>query len=179
MRFLLVLCCLWGSSAFGQKYVTETGKAVFISEAPLSTFEGESSNLNGLIDPAKNLLDFYLDLNTLDTGIGLRDRHMRENYLETETYPFAEFTGKLDQFPELKLNETYAVKAMGMFKIHGVEREIEVRGRLTRISPQQLQLEASFELLLGDYDIPLPKLVFYELAESQKVNLSATLTQTK
>ena len=28
-----------------------------------------------------------------DTGIGMRNTHMRENHLETETYPVATFTG--------------------------------------------------------------------------------------
>ena len=179
MRLIVFLFLLASFPVFGQKYVTETGRTIFISEAPLSTFEGESNNLNGLIDLDQNLLDFYLDLNTLDTGIGLRDRHMRENYLETEKFPFAEFTGKLAMLPELKINAPVEVTAKGKFKIHGVEREIEVYGTLTKLSEREVKLDASFEVLLSDYEIPLPKLVFYELAENQQVTLNATLTQTK
>lgn len=179
IRLSLVLFFLACTPVFGQKFITEEGQVLFISDAPLSTFEGESNNLNGLIDLEQNLLDFYVDLNTLDTGIGLRDRHMRENYLETEEFPFAEFTGKLDNIPALQINESIAVKAKGLFKIHGVEREIEVAGTLLKVSEKELRLEASFEVLLSDYDIPLPKLVFYELAENQEIKLNATLTQTK
>ncbi len=179
MRLLLAFLILISFESLGQKYTTEAGKAVFLSDAPLSNFEGESSYLAGLIDLDQNLLDFYLDLNTLKTGIGLRDRHMRENYLETEKFPFAEFTGKLDDIPELAQDETLPVKAKGIFKIHGVEKEIEVEGTLTRLSKKELKLEASFEVLLSDYSIPLPKLVFYELAENQQVTISATLSESK
>lgn len=77
----LFLLSLHGVS---QVFVTENGSVEFLSKAPLNEFTGKSSNLNGLVDLDKNLLDFYVDLNTLNTGIGLRDRHMRENYLETK-----------------------------------------------------------------------------------------------
>lgn len=42
-----------------------------------------------------------MDLNTLKTGIRLRDSPMGENYLETETYLFAELNCKIVQLPTL------------------------------------------------------------------------------
>jgi polyisoprenoid-binding protein YceI len=138
-----------------------------------------SDQLHGLIDLEKNLLDFYIDLNTLDTGIGLRDKHMRDNYLETEKYPFAEFTGKISPIPALNIGAKSPVTAVGKFKIHGVEREIEVKGTLTKNAKGEIELEAGFEVLLSDYKIPLPKLVFYELAEKQEISIKATLKPKK
>jgi hypothetical protein len=64
---------------FGQEYLTTKGQVTFLSKAPLNEFEGKSSSLNGLVNLETNLLDFFVDLNTLKTGIGLRDSHMREN----------------------------------------------------------------------------------------------------
>lgn len=164
-------------SALGQEFLTKNGEVTFLSKAPLNEFEGKSNVLNGLIDLDKNLLDFFIDLNTLKTGIGLRDSHMRENYLETDKYPFAEFTGKLEKIPELMLGEKMPTKASGTFKIHGVERQIEVSGFLTKIQNGMIELESSFDIRLSDYKIPIPKLVFYELAEEQKVTIKATLNQ--
>lgn len=165
--------------AFGQEYLTKNGEVIFLSKAPLNEFEGKSSSLNGLLNLESNLLDFFVDLNTLKTGIGLRDSHMRENYLETDQFPFAEFTGKMSQMPTLVLGTKTPVLAQGKFKIHGVEREIEVAGFLTLLQNGKVDLNASFEILLSDYEIPLPKLVFYELAEAQKVTVNAILTQKK
>jgi polyisoprenoid-binding protein YceI len=180
MRGLFILCIFFVSlSAFGQEYLSKNGDVSFLSKAPLNEFEGKSSSLNGLVNLETNLLDFFVDLNTLKTGIGLRDSHMRENYLETEQFPFAEFTGKLVQQPTLILGAKTPVKAVGKFKIHGIEREIEVPGFLTLVQNGKVELDASFEILLSDYKIPLPKLVFYELAQEQKVTISAILTQKK
>lgn len=163
----------------GQVFMTEKGSVEFLSKAPLNEFVGKSANLNGLVDLGKNLLDFFVDLNTLDTGIGLRDRHMRENYLETKKYPYAEFTGKINALPTLASGQSRAVTAKGKFKIHGVEREIEVQGKLTSLVSGDMQLDASFAVMLGDYKIDIPKVVFYELAEEQLVTIQAILKTEK
>ena len=169
--FLLVL----SGEVHSQAYKTEKGNVEFLSKAPLNEFTGKSSDLNGLVDLDKNILDFYVDLNTLKTGIGLRDRHMRENYLETKKYPYAEFTGKIASEIKLIKGQSKAVTAKGKFKIHGIEREIEVPGKLTAISDSEVQLEAQFTVLLSDYKIDIPKVVFYELAEEQVVTIKAVL----
>lgn len=174
---LLPLALLAGSigNSWSQVFITESGKAEFISDAPLREFSGTSEKLNGLIDLSQNLLDFYLDLNTLKTGIGLRDRHMRENYLETKKHPFAEFSGKLDEIPDLRPGMSSSVTASGHFTIHGVKKPLVVSGQLTMEDMGYLRLEAGFTVLLSDFNISIPKLVFYELAEEQKVRISATL----
>lgn len=172
---IIVLLVLSSNTSYSQEFTTDKGSVTFLSKASLNEFTGESEKLQGLVDLDKNLLDFYIDLNTLKTGIGLRDRHMRENYLETQKFPYAEFTGKIAGGPELKVGETRRVKAIGKFKIHGVERNIEVPGTIKRINDSTLELEAEFKLLLGDYKIDIPKVMFYELSEEQTVTIKSQL----
>jgi polyisoprenoid-binding protein YceI len=171
----ILLLLIIPERVLGQVFKTEKGNVEFLSKAPLNEFTGKSSDLNGLVDLDKNMLDFYIDLNTLKTGIGLRDRHMRENYLETKKYPYAEFTGKIDSSINLQAGQSKSVIAKGKFKIHGVEKEIEVPGKLTAISEKELQLEAEFTVLLSDYKIDIPSVVFYELADDQIVSIQAIL----
>ncbi len=177
--FVIAFLLAISGTGHGQVFITESGQVEFLSKAPLNEFTGNSSNLNGLVDLDKNLLDFYVDLNTLNTGIGLRDRHMRENYLETKKYPYAEFTGTINALPKLENGQSRSVSAKGIFKIHGVEQEIQVPGKLTALSDTELQLDASFKVLLGDYNIDIPKVVFYELAEEQEVTIKAILKTKK
>jgi len=172
---LFVFFSAFSFLTYSQNFVTEDGKAVFTSKAPLNEFDGVSQKLHGLVDLDKNLVYFYLDLNTLDTGIGLRDRHMRENYLETDKYPFAEFTGKMLTVPDLDSGDWVAVEVEGIFKIHGKEKQIQIPGMLKKEEKGLVKLQADFEVLLGDFDIEIPKLVFYELAEKQLVHIEADL----
>lgn len=157
-----------------QSFVTENGYAEFKSSAPLLTFTGTSENLTGLIDLDDNLIDFYIDLETLDTGINLRNRHMRESYLETNKYRFAEFTGELITPFDINSSDEQSVTVRGDFTMRGISREMEINGTLTNIGGE-LQLEASWTVLLEDYDIERPRVVFYELADEQEITISATL----
>lgn len=177
--FVFFVAIFFSCQAFGQEYLTTNGEVTFLSTAPLNEFEGKSNVLNGLVNLDSNILDFFVDLNTLKTGIGLRDSHMRESYLETDQFPFAEFTGKIAQIPTLVIGEKIPVKALGTFKIHGEEREITVAGTLAKQQNGKITLDATFTIALSDYKIPLPSLVFYELAQEQKVTIHAVLTQKK
>ncbi|WP_425638856.1 YceI family protein [Algoriphagus yeomjeoni] len=179
MKRLLFIIYFITTVAQAQTFITESGYVNFLSKASLNEFNGESDKLNGLIDLDKNLLDFYIDLNTLETGIGLRDKHMRDNYLETDKYPFAEFTGKMNTIPSLSTGSKSSVTAIGTFKIHGVERQIQVKGTLSKNAKGELELEGGFNVLLSDYNIEIPKLVFYELAEKQEVTLKALFKPKK
>jgi polyisoprenoid-binding protein YceI len=168
--FLYVLS-LFSVGVFSQQFEGNKGKVTFISEAPLSTFEGNSDQLNGLIDLDKGLVDFYLDLNTLKTGIGLRDKHMRDSYLETKKYPFGEFTGQINK----AINFNQPVEVKGKFKLHGVEKEVLLKGVVKKIDQNTLEIISDFEILLSDYKIEIPKVVFYELADIQKVRVQIQL----
>ncbi len=71
----------------------------FKTAAPLEDIVGTTNKINGEIkvDPrnlksSDVLARFEVDLASLTTGIGLRDTHMREQYLHTDRYPTAIFT---------------------------------------------------------------------------------------
>lgn len=162
------------NSAQAQSYMSEDGYVEFVSTAPLLEFKGKSDHLTGLIDLDENLIDFYMDLNTIDTEVERRNRDMRNTYLETDKFPFAEFTGELLSSFDPENREKQDVLARGKFKIHGVEREIEVEGTLEP-SNDGIKLVASWVVLLEDHNIDRPGILFYELAEEQTVNISILL----
>lgn len=175
---ILVLCTTFlvlpYQSIHAQSYMSESGHVEFVSTAPLLEFKGISDHLTGLINMDKNLVDFYVDLNTLDTGINLRNNHMRDSYLETDKYRFAEFTGNLTSEFNPSVKREQEVTVSGTFQIHGVERDIEVSGTLNPVE-SGLQLDASWTIMLEDYNIDKPQVVFYELASKQTVNISILL----
>jgi polyisoprenoid-binding protein YceI len=163
-------------STEAQVYQTQGGYVEFLSKAPLNEFKGTSDKLKGLIDLQKNVLDFYVDLNTLNTGIKLRDKHMRDNYLETKKYPFAEFNGAIKEVVPVGFKGTQQVTAKGKFKIHGVEKTMEIPGTLIYVNENKVQLKTSFPIKLSDFGIAVPSVLFYELSEEQIVSIDTPLT---
>ncbi len=154
-------------------YMTESGYAEFESSVPLHSFTGESEHLTGMIDPAKNLVDFYLDLNTLKTGIDRRDRDMYRT-LNVDEYPFAEFTGSLESMFDMDSSENQQVTVNGEFTINGETRKVNIDGNI-QISGNEFILEASWTLNLNDYNIEPPGILFYKVDKEQKIRIEATL----
>lgn len=154
-------------------YYTDSGYAEFHSSVPLDTFTGRSDYLTGMIDLSRNEIDFYLDLETLETGNDRRDRDMYRT-LNIEEYPFAEFTGRLQSDFDEDSSGPQSVKAVGEFTVHGVTREITVEGDLQKFG-DSLLLNAEWILDLTDYDVEPPGILFYRVADEIEMKIEATL----
>jgi polyisoprenoid-binding protein YceI len=148
----------------------------FISDAPIEDFEGVTDNIDGFMFwEGENLTaqsEMYLevDLNSVDTGIGLRNRHMREKYLHTDKYPFTYYKGKIKIAEKTSVNE-YKVETEGTIFIHGVEKHLSVEGTMTQIKDDEYRIQAQFVVALTDFNIEVPKLMFFKIDENMNLVL--------
>ena len=154
---------------FAQNYRIENAEMSFLAVARTvgieSDLEGKGNCLSGYINLDRMTFSFVYDLWQMDTGIELRNDHMHENYLETEDYPEAKFSGKII---EIKNNE---LRVQGIFSLHGVEKEIQVTGKI-----EEAILTAKWSLNLKDYDIEIPqKFLVAKLDENLEMTIKCTL----
>jgi len=156
-----------------QIFSTGSGHVEFESLVPLHAFTGKSDFLTGLVDSEGGTVDFFLDLGTLRTGNGKRDKDMRST-LNTDTFPFAEFFGRLTSSFDSELAGAQAVTIAGDFSIHGVTRSIVVHGTLELIG-DELEADIRFSVMLADYDIEPPRLLIFKVDEEQKVHILTRL----
>ncbi len=173
---ILVLILFSGQAAEFQVSKSRKNQVKFISDAPVESFEGITDQIDGYIywdggDLTRNSkLYFEVDLNTLDTGIGLRNRHMRENYLETDKFPRTYYKGKIVSVQKMSEN-TYQVQAEGMMFIHGVEKPLSVTGTISREEEGLFRIQTAFEIKLSDYKIKIPSLMFFKIDERMQLEL--------
>lgn len=165
-------------SMLAQVYKTKHGQAVVHSEATLENFTGKSDYLVGQINLADSTVAFYLDLSTLSTGVELRDEHMQEEFLETNKYPFAQFSGELISPFDPASTDTQQVDVKGKFKVHGVSKTIKVSGQMVR-KGDHLFVHADWKLQLPDYNIKIPQVLFMKVSKTQKLSITATLDEKK
>lgn len=175
MLLALSLLCVFGANVHAQVFDTRNGYAEFESKASIESFKGISRNLTGQLSLPDSTLDFFLDLNTIATGITLRDRQMRENYLETEQFPFAEFTGKFYTGIDLSSESAQKIFVRGTFTIHGVKKELDVVATVTPKGRNSLMATASWPLKLSDFGIEVPSLLFYRLNETLILTINVDL----
>jgi polyisoprenoid-binding protein YceI len=161
----------------GQAFKTESGNVEFKSSVPLHSFTGISNKLVGRISLADSTVDFYVDVNTLETGIGKRDRDMLAT-LEADEYPFAEFYGTLSSEFNPDVGDAQKVSVEGKFTIHGVSNEVTIDGTLQK-TDQGLTVKASWTLNMEDYNVKPPGILFYRVSEKIDISIDATLTNIK
>ena len=127
------------------------------------SFEARTAALRGsMITRANGSPTFdgslAVDLRTLDTGIGLRNEHLREKYLEvnkgtgfeTATLSAIELMGLSPVAPEGKGSFS------GLLTVHGVAKAVTGAVDVRRAA-SGLRVEASFRLDLSDYGIAKPR----------------------
>lgn len=183
MRYLIILL-IGFSLLLGAEYQVDQTKAnlvKFISDAPIEDFEGVTSQIDGYIywegSDLTNKSDIYfeVDLNTLDTGIGLRNRHMRENYLETDQFPKASFKGKIVKADTMQA-DSFQVQVQGTMSIHGVDRQMDVNGTIKKMNGS-LRIRTQFVVKLSDHNIKIPSIMFYKIDENMDVILDFFVKQ--
>jgi polyisoprenoid-binding protein YceI len=157
----------------------------FTSEVVVLTFDGVTDDIDGYLywegeTPfEKNTqLHFEVDLNTLSTDNGKRDRDMRD-VLETGKWQFTTFDGIIANFEKIDSTVTaYKVTAKGKIFIHGVEKELEAPGMITQEN-EKLHVVCNFSVFLKDFKIAAPTLAaFVKVSEEIKLHLDFYLKET-
>lgn len=119
------------------------------------SFEAKTTGLSGTVTPALGGSingTLALELSKFETGISLRDRHLRNNYLEVQRGPdFA--VAKLENIRVDRLPGKTNFR--GTLLLHGVRREVTGTADV-QPNGRGYRLEATFPLRISDFQIPEP-----------------------
>ncbi len=174
--------------AVGQELQVDLGAGNvvrFLSRASIEEFEGVTDRIDGFVlldgptltgETGGDGTELYLevDLASLDTGIGLRNRHMRNNYLEVQEYPYASYSGVIVRTDPLA-EGGHRVTSRGSFTVHGVSRDMEIPCDV-KSAGEVYRATCAFQVLLSDHDIEIPKIMFLKLANEIRVELDFVMT---
>jgi len=192
--FALTATLLAASFAAAQAPSTQTftfGKAkpaqqlaTVESSTSLETFTGKTSTLSGkvTVNRAKKKVQgsIEVDARTIQTGIPLRDEHMRgEQWLDTNKQPLLKFTIK-----DVKKVSGDDFKVTGEFSMRGVSKSVTAdvkakyipAGAATKKAGFQgdvLHVDAKFSIKLSDYGITISGPATGKVADEVTIQLSA------
>ena len=98
--------------------------------------------------------------------------HFNENYLESDIYPKSTFSGKVVQ------NKNGKATVQGDLIIHGKMNKIKVDGILIQ-NKKSVVISAEFAIKLDDYNIRIPRIVMYNIAEEIAIKVNIELKAIK
>ncbi len=166
-------------SLFAQSglYKTISGKAVFRSDAPLEIIEASSKELSGVIDMDKRTFAFSIaNQSFLGFNSALQREHFNENYMESTRFPKSTFSGKIIEDVDFTQPGAYTIRAKGKLQIHGIEQERIIKVSISA-DKKAFTARAAFTVLLEDFQISIPRVVYQKIAEEIKVTVEATFAK--
>jgi polyisoprenoid-binding protein YceI len=126
-----------------------------------------------LLEPSSGKLsgEIVVDAKSGDSGSGMRDRKMHREVLESERYPEVSF------YPDrvagtVATTGKSSVMVHGMFRIHGVEREITIPAEV-ELSPDHWSAMVHFTVPYAKWGMKNPSTLFLRVSDSVEIDLAA------
>jgi polyisoprenoid-binding protein YceI len=184
--FLGVVASVWLAAtavAGGSWHIGQADVSVKCAMTIGGTFDAKTSALAGTLNasaahPAAFDGSLAVDLRTLDTGIDLRNEHLREKYLEVDKGAGYEQAVLSDV--ELQGLNPDAPQGKGTFSgslaLHGVRKTVTGPVEV-RTAGTGLRVRASFPVNLPDYNIDKPRYLGVGVKDTVQVTVTFTATQ--
>lgn len=164
----------------GESWRVASGEVIVVCPLTVGgSFEARTGSIAGGVaaDPARPgqlTGELAVDLATLDSGIGLRNTHMRENYLEVsrgEGYRRAVLSDiVLGGDPG---TVSGATTFTGALLVHGVRKPVRGEARIVRAG-SDVRVEATFPVALPEHDIAKPRYLGVGVRDQVRVKVRFT-----
>lgn len=136
---------------------------------------GEGRGLAGALTVKGNSVEGQISfaLDSIDTGIGLRNKHLKEKYLETARFPAAHLSLTSIDITKLPTSRSFEPRDLpfdAILQLHGVDHSVHGLARIGR-SGDRVQVAASLDLRTTDFGIAIPHYMGITVGEQVKVNV--------
>jgi hypothetical protein len=142
------------------------------------SFEARTQMISGSLSPgalpaAPWTGELAVALDSLDTGIRLRNQHLRDNYLEVGKGPGFSHAVLTEISPDGLAADSPVGKGAftAKLRLHGVERQVTGQVEVRRAG-QGLRVRASFPLVLEQFGIAKPRYLGVGVRETVTVQVS-------
>ena len=175
-KTVMLLVCLLSiiNRAYTQVYFDRAGFASFYASTPLENIEAQNKQVFAVADVGKKELAFAVLLKGFLFKKQLMQTHFNENYVESDQYPKATFSGSYNG--DINSSSEGNVNLKGNFTLHGVTRMLDMPATL-QLKNNRLTGNAKFKVRPEDYKIKIPLLVKNKIAAEVEVvvNINADL----
>jgi len=175
-------CCIFlitiflSSQGICQNYMTKTGFIGFYSKTPLEDIRGENNQVYAVLDPATHHMAFAVLLKGFIFPKELMQVHFNENYVESDKFPKATFSGSCSGDMDLSKDGIYQVVVKGDLSLHGVTKPLETTGQI-EVKNGKITGSSAFKIKPEDYQITIPSIVREKIAQEIDVKVQIVWTR--
>mgnify|MGYP001331531225 FL=1 len=180
-QFLLLFTLIFSQQVlFSQQFYTDKGVTKFDgSKAAFEPIKASNNNTVSIIDSSDGQIAAVILISEFDFRLGLMQEHFNENYLESNLYPKSTFEGQIKNFSLNELSQDFKEHEIeGVLTIKGINNYILAKAKIRKID-EKIELSSGFSVMLSDYKVKIPKIVFKKIDEEVKINLNFVYERKK
>lgn len=160
---------LFQPSLYGQsRLIDRSGTLSFYSSAPMEDIEATNNSALGIIEMPSGKAAVSILIKGFKFEKALMQEHFNENYMESDKFPKATFSGQIADPSILSKEGKFETEIKGQMTIHGVTKDLTMLCQFD-ISGTEIKVESKFNLSVADYEIEIPKLVRNNIAKEVEV----------
>ncbi|HKR07168.1 MAG TPA: YceI family protein [Bacteroidia bacterium] len=173
-RFIVILLIFTVQKINSQSiFVCKNGEVTFFSEAPIENIDATSKSMNSILNTSNGEIVFVVPMTSFRFKKALMQEHFNEKYVESDKYPNGTYKGKIKESIDYTKDGEYEISSTGTITIHGVEKPRTEKGKII-IKNGEIKIQSEFHVPVKDHKIEIPRLVMQNIADTVKVNFTAT-----
>ena len=145
------------------------GKVEFHTSSIMSDIEAISEKMDVTLDLESGEAKINIPIASFEFEYEMMQDHFNEEYLESEHYPNATFSGKIDQ--DISAIQGHVdVQVSGLMTIHGVTKPMTLQTTISK-KDDLLRVRGVFTIVFKDFDVDEPSILTKSVAKDVEVKV--------
>jgi len=159
-------------------YTCKNAHITIFSKALIEDIKATTAAGVSVYNATTSELNFSVPISTFQFEKAFMQQHFNSDYMESDKFPRAIFKGKIQEHIDAAKDGTYPVNVAGDLTVHGITQKRTIQGNVT-IKNGVVSMASEFMVRCADHHIDIPQILFYHIAESIKITVSATYNPYK
>jgi len=171
----LSLSLVLSLAASAQKLSTRSAEVSFFSATPVENIDATNKQVSSILNLENGQFAFLVPIKAFQFEKALMQEHFNENYMESDQFPTANFTGEIADYKLISLEKDakLTLTLAGTMTMHGVTKEIK-QEVMIKVNGGKLNLKGDFIVLASDYGVKIPTAKSDNISNSLAVKVDAT-----
>lgn len=173
---VIVLSLMLGTvgSSRAQIYIGKKCTISFFSATKMEDIKAVNSVSKPVLNTKNGAFAIKASQNAFIFKSAFMQEHYNENYIESEKYPFATFTGTVNEVVDYTKDGITEVTITGNLDMHGVTLPRTIKGTI-EVKNGAIFMNSKFDVKVEDHKIKVPSLYVDKIAEIIEVTFAAEL----
>ena len=177
--FLSVFTFSVFASINAQRFYSKDAHVFFSATASASPEKIEAGNTKAVcvIDDNTGAVEMAVLVKNFHFERALMEEHFNENYIESDKFPKATFTGVVTDIKNIDLHKdgNYTVNVIGKLMLHGITKDVKTSALINVLNGALSNAKTSFNIKLSDFGINIPGAVRDKVASDAKIDVNTAL----